>query len=261
MDTGKGENVNRTEEYFDEQFISYDEEKGNGWGMNWRAYMSLRVDVIFQWFASLCKSRRQPSILEIGCASGDFTAQCDSLIKNCGGKIHGLDISARAVDICSSRFQDCPECSFSVGRLPHLDFQEKYDVILCMDVMEYFDVAERDLCYNNLSALLAAGGVILLQMPLQGEEMGQVIDQVKQHFLIKKMDYVYGKLWYDFFEARLHWMVRVMYFKHRFFPVRWAGRMAYEVMRSRRIVSVFFEINKKYFPKKKSHIVMICENP
>lgn len=250
--------MNRTEDYFDGQFAQYDENRGNAWGMNWRAYMVLRADAIQSAFEKIANKKERPSILEIGCASGDFTARCLPTIKKRRGYIHGVDLAQKAVDICRERFAGVEECSFSNGKLPELNTGRKYDIILCMDVMEYFDIGERDACYKNMAGLLDDGGVLLLQMPLAGENAVQVREQLEKFYEIRKTEYVFGQLWYELFENRLCWAVDALYFRKRGIPFDWFGKMAYRLMKHKKLVGIFFRINKRIFPRKRSHIVMVC---
>lgn len=250
--------MNRTEDYFDGQFAEYDEERGNAWGMNWRAYMVLRAEDILHWFENMAGKRKKPSVLEIGCASGDFTERCLPIIEKRNGKIHGVDISQKAVNICRKRFAGKPDCTFSVGRLPMIETEKKYDFVLCMDVMEYFDIDERDACYFNMESILEDGGVFLLQMPLANEDIKQLREQVNQFFTIEKTGFVYGQLWYDLLETRLQWITGTMYFRKHGIPFDWFGKVAYRLMRNQWLVSFFFRLNKRFFPRKRSHIVMAC---
>lgn len=255
-----GENgmMNRTDNYFDGQFQDYDEEKGNGWGMNWRAYMILRCDVILSRLKEEIATRHPRKILEIGCATGDFTKRYLPFFKDSNTSVLGVDISEKAVTICERIFAEEEYCSFATGRLPELGLQEEFDIILCMDVMEYFDISDRDECYRNICSHISTGGGLLLQAPLAGENTGQFVEQVSKYFSIQKIDYVYGQLWYEIAEVWLYKLVEALYFEKRISLFYFLGAVAYKIMSSRSIVSFFFLVNRFLFPHRRSHIVLTC---
>jgi len=252
--------MNRSNSYFDGQFQNYDNKKGNGWGMNWRAYMILRCDEIFSRLKEELQKRNSSGILEIGCATGDFTKRYLPYAKEKKVNILGIDISERAVEICRDIFVDEKCCSFEMGRLPELDERKKYDIILCMDVMEYFDIKERDECYKNICSCMNGEGCMLLQAPLSGEDVNQFVEQISKYFSVREIDYVYGQLWYEVAEVWLYKAVEALYFKNRTWPLYIIGLGAYKMMSSRSVVSFFFWLNRLLLPNKKSHIVLVCRH-
>lgn len=251
--------MKRDKEFFDKQFSDYNPVRGNAWGMNWRAYMKRKNDETFRIFFHLLRTIHEPDVVEIGCATGEFSKRIEGVLSVSNGRLDGIDISDKAVAICKDRFKDNGSYSFETGCLPEIDAKKKYDIALCMDVLTYFDVNERGEVYNNINELLKEEGFLILQMPLQSEDIDQIIRQAKERFEIRRTAFVYGKVWYRLVEVHGSMIVEKMYFNSKNSILRFFGWIFYCVMRNNALVSLFFKINKTLFPSQKSHIVLLCK--
>ncbi len=97
------------------------------------------------------------SLLDLGCAEGDFTA---ALARHTGAKrVLGVDISPSAVRRARRRH---PEHEFVQADLIHLRRDERFDLILASQNLYYFTPAERARVLTNLEAMLAPEGRALL---------------------------------------------------------------------------------------------------
>lgn len=86
------------------------------------------------------------TLLEIGSGEGDQTEWLAKL----ANKVHGLDISPTAVERARRKFADNPKTSFSVGKLPDIDMDERFDLVTAFEVIYYakqmpqmFDMMDR----------------------------------------------------------------------------------------------------------------------
>jgi 2-polyprenyl-3-methyl-5-hydroxy-6-metoxy-1,4-benzoquinol methylase len=88
------------------------------------------------------------AILEIGSGEGHQT----EWLLNLAHKVRGLDISATAVRRSRCKFANNPNATFSVGRLPDIRTDERFDLVTAFELIYYvnpkdipriFDVMDR----------------------------------------------------------------------------------------------------------------------
>jgi ubiquinone/menaquinone biosynthesis C-methylase UbiE len=73
------------------------------------------------------------TILEIGSAEGDQTER----LLNLAHKVRGVDISPTAIERARRRFADNPNASFSVGKLPEIGIDERFDLVTAFEIIYY----------------------------------------------------------------------------------------------------------------------------
>ncbi len=99
------------------------------------------------------------NILDFGCGTGLMLRK---LQQTNSSQIHifGADHSSHSLDVC----RKIPGITlFDLRTDSNLLNQKKYDVILCMDVLEHIE--EQDPFLENLNSLLATNGRLLLTVP------------------------------------------------------------------------------------------------
>ena len=243
--------------YFDEQFVNYSQQYGNGWGMNWRAYMKLRMHPAMNSVKEIISKKEKCTILEVGCATGDFIDTILESIRDSEGKIVGADISDIAISICKEKYRKYKCIEFVNVQLPCLEYKNEFDCVICMDVLEYFDLKGQDKCVQNLVECLKIGGKLVLQLPLGMGNEKAILEIVEKKMKIQSVDYVYGKIWFTFFEKTLVLLVNTLLVNKKLGVLgAIIGRGAYKICASIKLVENVFKFNKKYFPNKKSHIVI-----
>lgn len=247
--------MNRDLSYFENMFHNYSTKRGNGWGMNWRAYMILRGDLILTYLKKVIEKYDDAHIMEIGCASGDFTERCLAIIESGNAAFLGVDISEKAIDICNNRFSKYNNLHFKQAQLPIIS-DRNFDIILCMDVLEYFNVEERKEVYGNISNCLNKNGRVLFQTPLDGEEIAALIEGIEEFFVVENVDFLYGWLWFNLFEKRFSGIGGLWLNENKSIIKRLVGLGPYLLLSSKMMVRLFFYLNKVFFPNKKSHIVI-----
>ena len=82
------------------------------------------------------------------------------------------DSSILAVDVKNEQVEDCrkffSKCGynnvkFEIADLTKIDYKDKFDFILCVDVMEH--IVEDELVFNNFYSALKKGGKLLVNTP------------------------------------------------------------------------------------------------
>jgi SAM-dependent methyltransferase len=97
-----------------------------------------------------------PRILEIGCAFGKFLSTL-----NPEWNRYGLDISEFAIDLAQ---QSVPDVQFSVSTIPHIPFQESFDVIAAFDILEH--VPDLEQVIASIKSKLTPVGYFIFVVPV-----------------------------------------------------------------------------------------------
>lgn len=97
-------------------------------------------------------------ILDAGCGTG----QCLKMLYDEYGcrQLSGIEHSEQALGIARAV---CPEAHLAVMDLLTGRSADRFDLIICMQVLEHISEAEKAL--RNMAGMLAAGGILLLTVP------------------------------------------------------------------------------------------------
>lgn len=102
------------------------------------------------------------AILELGCGTGDVSAQLAKL----GSRVAGIDFSENMVEIASTRF---PTLEFEVADAESLPFGDhEFDVVASCYTAHHF--ARPDRVFAEARRVLKAGGRVAVVMPIQSEQ-------------------------------------------------------------------------------------------
>lgn len=128
--------------------------------------------------------------------------------------IHAIDVKKEQITDCNQFFgmMGLTQCSFAVEDLTQIQYKEKFDFILSVDVMEH--IPDDMLVFNNLFRALKKDGLLLVNTPsnLGGSDVHSEGDRsfVEEHarngygsdeiraklesaqFIIEKIRYTYG---------------------------------------------------------------------
>ncbi len=102
------------------------------------------------------------SCFELGC----FTGPVISLLANSGVSVLGTEVSHLAFAFAYPNVRD----NIVFGDLLSLDIDRRFDVVLCMDVLEHVSPLKLDLYIEKLSALVDARGYLYLNAPMWGKD-------------------------------------------------------------------------------------------
>lgn len=138
--------------------------KGDPWGLDWRPSQKFRYARMIEALRGTIASVPRPvSIIDMGCATGAFTAMLAGMVGNGDGRgsLLGVDIAQSAVERAASRF---PNIRFE--RMAIEECAAKYagsaDLVTCMEVLYYLPKDQRPAAVRNLRELLKPGGLVLV---------------------------------------------------------------------------------------------------
>lgn len=98
------------------------------------------------------------TILEIGCGIGAISIPLSSL----GHKVTGVDIDSKSISVCNESNQ-FPGAKYIVGDAEILDLQEKFDIVVCTEVMEHCPHPEK--VAQTIKRHIAEGGIGIVSVP------------------------------------------------------------------------------------------------
>ncbi len=103
------------------------------------------------------------NILDAGSGFGQYDYYLAS--RNKEWNIVGLDVKQEQITDCNNFFQKIglQNVNFEYGDLTRLDDSNKYDMVLCVDVMEHIE--EDELVFRNFYKALRNNGMLLISTP------------------------------------------------------------------------------------------------
>lgn len=102
-------------------------------------------------------------ILDIGCGRGEIVNYC----ARAGAKrAVGLDFSPEAIQIAAELNRDCPTAELVEMEAADIRFENAFDVIFMLDVVEHIPDAEMQTVYERVHAALSRDGMLLVHTPL-----------------------------------------------------------------------------------------------
>ena len=191
-----------TREWFEDQFNSSDlNESGDRWGHRWRGSQKFRHELSLGLIKEIVK-RNNLAILDIGCALGDFTTMVHDL--NPRNKISGTDISQKAVDHISQKYQ---WLKAKIGVLPIIPFpDESFDLVIALEVLYYLNDEDRERSVRAIKRVLKDGGYLFLSVVLDGGKRyfseEDIIRLLSKYFSLESIQFNYAKP-YTWMEKRL----------------------------------------------------------
>jgi len=127
------------------------------WGLSWRSSQKIRYARILR----LLETIENPlsSILDIGCATGEFT----HLLKDKYGQkssVIGIDFIEKAIDRAKEKY---PKIDFRVGSIFDVgrDYEGRMDLVTCLEVLYYLDRKECPRALMSVRESLRPGGYVV----------------------------------------------------------------------------------------------------
>ncbi len=120
----------------------------------------------------LSHSKSSPSILDLGCGSGEPVAKF--LIEK-GCQVTGIDTSARMIAICKERF---PTMKWIQGDMKKLDLPQKFDAIIAWDSFFHLGHKAQIAMFPLFRSHLTDEGVLLFT---SGSEHGEAYGVMQGH--------------------------------------------------------------------------------
>jgi len=177
---------------------------GDGWGHRWRGLQKFRHSQSLRLIKPIIvRKGRSLTLLDIGCAFGDFTQKVWHL--NPANKVHGIDISENAIGVVVRKY---PQMEFSIGALPVLNFPDHtFDVVLCLEVLYYLDHSIWQEALASIRRVLKPQGFVLISGPIDSgrryfDEKELLLLLTSTGMKVKKVQYGYHRL-YALMETRI----------------------------------------------------------
>ncbi|MCW5800898.1 MAG: methyltransferase domain-containing protein [Deltaproteobacteria bacterium] len=102
-------------------------------------------------------------VLDIGCGPGVMVAE---LLARSFAEVHAIDVSPGMVEDCRKRFHGVSALTCEVGDATRLAYPDRrFDLVLAMGLVEYFDDADVDVIYREVTRVLQPGGKLLVTYP------------------------------------------------------------------------------------------------
>ena len=198
-----------TKSWFENQFDKTDA-KGDRWGHRWRGSQKFRYDLYTKILKSILPTKEKITILDIGCALGDFTKRVWQLDPK--NDIFGVDISENAIARVSKEY---PDMEFKVGSLPALPFninKNSFDLILCLEVLYYLSPEDRIASLETIKKTLKTDGHLFFSGVLDGGVQyfaeDEIIELVSKYFDVERIEYNYSRT-YGKIESRFLSMLNI----------------------------------------------------
>lgn len=258
-----------TQQYFDSHFKIDNNNYIDRWGFSWRASQKTRLNISFNIMKPFLHNKNK--ILEIGCASGDFTLKIINYLKSFD--IVGIDTSIKAIDVCNKRFYENINNSkllFEVGKLPKLKYSDNmFDFIICTEVLSYFKNSQKLICLKEIKRVLSNHGFVLFSTNLSnnnGESAKEFLKLLDKNFKIIKVEYVYNQLYYKLIENRFFsfcdkYYISNLHLSNDTFLIDkflyFIGKVLYKLLSSVKIITFFELINKTLYKNGVTHVIAL----
>lgn len=102
------------------------------------------------------------SILDIGCGDGKVTAGIAKDLPH--SQVLGVDISSSMIQFAQAAFSNVDNLKFETGDATHLDYEEKFDLVISFSVMQW--VVEQKEALKCFKKALKPNGKLWIQMPM-----------------------------------------------------------------------------------------------
>jgi len=133
------------------------------------------ADKFNRWVLSCFERHLGPSVLEIGCGSGNFTV----LMAGRGHRVTGVDVEPAYVEAARRRVSGFPDTRVSCLDATAEEWPEPFDTVVLLDVLEHI---ERDAeLLSRLRRALKPGGKLILKVPAGSWLLGPM-DTAIGHF-------------------------------------------------------------------------------
>lgn len=132
------------------------------WGLDWRYSQFLRYHRMIQAVTELVVvDWRVQHVLDIGCATGGFSALLQSNLHIDPALFMGIDIARSAVERAREKFPHIQFKQLDISECCML-FPGKFDFVTCLEVLYYMSTEDRKSAVRDIGRLLRPGGVFLV---------------------------------------------------------------------------------------------------
>ncbi len=135
-----------------------------------------KSEIVMDFYGRYCNTNPPAKTLDAGCGMGLTIEKIGAL-----NEVYGMDVEQEAVDYCRENFSGKnAELHIKRGSLPdEIPFDEKFDSIVALDVLEHIEDDEKAL--KILYEMLLPGGTFLATVPAL-MKMWSGNDELNHHF-------------------------------------------------------------------------------
>ena len=173
--------------------------------------------------------------------------------------ILGVDLSSKAIEICKEKFRDKTNIRFFQGNILDLQLSQKFDLVICMDVLHYFNEEEQKQALRTIKTILSNEGKCLLMIPVGNkEDENKFVNNVQEQFSRVSYKYIYTDFYQKNFEAKCLWLYDVLTINNRFGKVgKLFAKQIKKVVSSLKLLDFVNQFDKNHVA---SHIIVLSEN-
>jgi 2-polyprenyl-3-methyl-5-hydroxy-6-metoxy-1,4-benzoquinol methylase len=159
-DSASASAVYGTRDWLDEE---YQRVGSDPWGLEWRPSQSERYHQMIDVLGAALRARPAAprAVLDVGCATGAFTALLARALSGSATEVRGIDMAELAVARARVRHPtltfDCLTLEEASARLPW-----PFDLVTMLEVIYYVPEVARAAALRRVRALLKPGGVVLV---------------------------------------------------------------------------------------------------
>ncbi len=103
------------------------------------------------------------SVLDIGCGRGEIVNFC---AQQGARQVTGIDFSPNAIEITRELTQGLENIELIEIEAVDMDFQDRFDVVFALDVVEHIPDAEMQQVYDRVYEALRPGGIFIVHTPI-----------------------------------------------------------------------------------------------
>lgn len=148
-----------TREWFE---LQYDMSPDDPWGLDWRPSQRFRYKTMLAALQRAARPDWVPAhIIDVGCATGAFTAHLSTLWRCDAVSVIGVDIAESAVARARAHY---PAITFKRMSLNECSrqFAASADLVTCLEVLYYLPDEQRVAALQMLRGMLQPGGMLLV---------------------------------------------------------------------------------------------------
>lgn len=118
----------------------------------------------YKWAGS--KMKANDIVLDCGCGSGYF----DYILLNTCEKVHGIDISAEAIQYAKWKAEKTKNNRLFYERkdMTEINYEDKFDTIVCIEAIEHLAELAQEIFLTKVEAALRKDGTFLVTTPRAG---------------------------------------------------------------------------------------------